>query len=73
MASSVPRLIRLPQVEHMTGLKRSAIYQRIARNEFPAPRRVTGRCSAWLESDVTAWILARPVAGRATASDAGAT
>ncbi len=61
---SVPRLIRLPDVEHMTGLKRSAIYQRIQRNEFPPPRRVTGRCSAWLESDVAEWVLSRPVAGR---------
>jgi prophage regulatory protein len=60
--NSIPRLIRLPDVERMTGLRRSAIYQRIQRGEFPPPRKITTRCSAWLETDVADWVRARPVA-----------
>lgn len=59
---NIPRLIRLPDVERMTGLRRSAIYQRIQRGEFPKSRKITTRCSAWLETDVAEWVRARPVA-----------
>lgn len=57
-----PRLIRLPVVESMTGLRRSAIYAMIGRGEFPRQRQLTARASAWLESDVAEWIRSRPVA-----------
>ncbi len=55
-----PRLIRLPTVEAMTGLKRSAIYAHIAKGDFPAPRRLTSRASGWREDEVVSWIESRP-------------
>jgi len=55
-----PRLIRLPTVEAMTGLKRSTIYAYIAKGDFPAPRRVTRRASGWREDEVVSWIESRP-------------
>jgi len=57
-----PRLLRLKTVETMTGLKKSAIYAHIAKGDFPAPRRLTARASAWLESDIVAFIESRPYA-----------
>ena len=54
------RLLSLREVEHVTGLRSSAIYLRVSRGEFPAPLRVSARCSRWRESEVLAWIAALP-------------
>lgn len=50
------RLLRLPQVEHLTGLRRAHIYGLARRGEFPAPIKIGTRASAWRESQVSAWI-----------------
>lgn len=57
-------LLRLPEVERRTGLKRSAIYQHIERNEFPRPVQLTRKAVAWPESEVSGWIHARIAASR---------
>lgn len=49
------RLIPLSEVTRLTGLKRSAIYERIARKDFP-PVVKLGTTSRWLLSEVEAWI-----------------
>jgi predicted DNA-binding transcriptional regulator AlpA len=68
MSRSEPqRLIRLPEVENLTGLKKSAIYQRIAEGRFPAPIRVTERASAFIESEVSDWINQRIAESRKAA------
>ena len=48
-------LLRLPAVMARVGLKRSAIYERIALNTFPKPIPL-GSVSAWAESEIAAWI-----------------
>lgn len=53
------RLLRLPEVEFLSGLKKTSIYQRA--DGFPAPVKV-GRATAWRESEVNAWITSRPTA-----------
>ena len=53
------RLIRLPQVEHLTGLKRAHIYGLARRGQFPKPLKVGARASAWRESLVREWVSAR--------------
>lgn len=53
------RLLRLPEVEFLSGLKKTSIYQRAA--GFPAPVKV-GSATAWRESEVNAWIASRPSA-----------
>lgn len=55
------RLLRLPSIEALTGLKKSTIYGHMANKDdpFPAPVRIGARAVAWRESDVLAWIAAR--------------
>lgn len=47
--------LRLPAVMAATGLGRSTIYQKVARGEFPAPRRISARTVVWLASEVADW------------------
>lgn len=58
-SAGTEKLLRLPQVEAMTGLKRSALYSRIQKLSFPAPLKIGERASAWPESAVQAWIQAQ--------------
>lgn len=58
------RLIRLPEVQRLTGLKRSQLYALAQRDEFPRPIKLSERCSAWLESAVRDWICDRIDANR---------
>jgi prophage regulatory protein len=53
------RLLRRRDVEAMTGLRRSAIYDLMAKGRFPKPVALTDRAVAWPESEVAAWINAR--------------
>ena len=47
------RLIRLPEVQKMTGLNRNLVYEI---EDFPRPIKISTRCSAWVESEVQTWI-----------------
>ena len=54
------RLIRQPEVTHLTGLARRTIYEKIEEapedgGNFPRPVKL-GRISAWVEAEVHAWI-----------------
>jgi prophage regulatory protein len=53
------RIVRLPIVEAKTGLKHSAIYQRIAEGTFPAQVPLGAKAVGWIEAEVDAWIDAR--------------
>ena len=53
------RIIRLPVVEVKTGLKHSAIYQRITEGEFPRQVHLGPKAVGWLEAEIDAWIDAR--------------
>jgi prophage regulatory protein len=54
------RLLRLPEVEAATGLKKSTLYLLMKRGEFPRCVQVTpGRTVAWAESSVLQWIQDR--------------
>lgn len=50
------RLLRLTEVKSRTGKSASSIYAAIAAGEFPRPIKVGPRTSAWVESEVDAWI-----------------
>ena len=43
------RLIRLPEVQSMTGLNRNLIYEI---EDFPRPVKISARCSAWVQSEI---------------------
>ena len=49
------KLLRLPEVESLTGLKKSTIYAGLAARSFPAPVRLSNRAVAWRSSDIAAW------------------
>ena len=53
------RLIKLPDVERLTGLRRSAIYERIQRGAFPKSIKVGVRSATWSHAAVQAWISER--------------
>lgn len=53
------RLLRLPVVESLTGLKRAHIYALARKLQFPAPLKIGARASAWQASAVHAWIAER--------------
>lgn len=53
------RLLRLPEVETRTGLKKSAIYAGMKAGTFPACLKLGVRASAWSQSDIDAWISER--------------
>jgi prophage regulatory protein len=59
-AREVSPLLRRPEVEQRTGLRKSAIYEQMAAGSFPQPRRISTRCVAWVASEIDAWIEARP-------------
>lgn len=53
------RLIRIDEVSKKTGKPRSGIYAAIAEGSFPAPVKISHRCSAWPEEEVDEWISKR--------------
>jgi len=56
-------LIRLPQVEIKTGLKKSTIYAGVKAKTMPAPVRLSARAVAWREEEIDRWINARVTTG----------
>lgn len=50
------QIIRRDAVERLTGLKRSTIYDMMAKGNFPKPVRLTERAVGWIETEVEAWV-----------------
>lgn len=67
------RLLRLSDVQFLTGLGRSSIYAAIAQGTFPSAVNVTDHAVAWRESEVDAWIAARTKITATPAAPAQAT
>jgi prophage regulatory protein len=54
------RILRLPDVIHMTGLSRSTIYAEIAKGSFPKQVLLTGtRSVGWHEGTIKQWVESR--------------
>lgn len=51
------RILRLPEVIKITGLKRSSIYRLIGEGRFPQSVSLGARAVGWLESEIENWIL----------------
>jgi len=58
-------MLRLPQVIALTGLGRDSIYRLGHMGQFPKPRKISERASAWREDEIREWIESRPVSGSA--------
>ena len=50
------KVIRMKDVIGFTGLSRSAIYQKIACNQFPKQIRLGARAVGWLLDEVNNWV-----------------
>lgn len=59
------RMLRITGVEELTGLKKTTIYRLVRERRFPAPVRLSQRCSAWQESAVCEWLDQRINGGQA--------
>lgn len=59
------KLLRLPEVESLTGLKKSSIYAGMKARPatFPHCVRLSVRAVAWRESDIAAWQAQRQQTG----------
>lgn len=55
----IPVLIPRRRVTELTGLERSALYDRIQRHEFPAPVNVGSSSVRWVLAEVVQWVQAR--------------
>ena len=58
------RLLRLPEVKHLTGLSKSTIYARISEDTFPRQIPLGSRTVVWLENDIQNWIAEQVSAAR---------
>ena len=59
------KLVRLPIVESLTGLKRSSIYKAMRERTFPGSVRLSARAVAWREAEVLTWCAERAKTGGA--------
>lgn len=50
------RLLKLPDVEAVAGIRKSTIYALMAKGKFPKSVQVTARCVVWPESRVLQWV-----------------
>ncbi|CAH6858562.1 AlpA family transcriptional regulator [Vibrio chagasii] len=53
------RLIKLKEVMTLTSLARSTIYKYMSEGQFPKTVPLGDRSVAWVEDEVTDWILER--------------
>ncbi len=63
-AAHPERLLRLPDVESLTGLRKSSIYDAMRRGEFPQPVKLSRRAVCWPESRIQSWIAERIAGGQ---------
>lgn len=53
------RFLRLAEVEHLLGVKKSTVYGMLKKNEFVQPIRFSARAVVWSESAVLQWVQDR--------------
>ena len=54
------RLLKMSEVQQMTGLSRAGVYKMVADGRLPPPVRFSSRCVRWRESEVLAKIESLP-------------
>ena len=58
------KLLRWPDVQPRVGICRSHAHDLANRGLFPAPIKLSARCSAWVESQIDSWIAERIAQGK---------
>jgi prophage regulatory protein len=59
---AIQRILRGKETDERTGLSRSQRYAMERDGKFPKRRKLSKRASGYLESEITDWILNRPIA-----------
>lgn len=49
------RLLKLGQVQEITGLSKAMVYRLVSQAKFPKPCKPGGIATRWVESEVRAW------------------
>jgi prophage regulatory protein len=62
-ARQTPRLLRLPATLDLVGLGRTAWLDLVRQRNAPQPVKI-GRATAWVESELSAWLSERIRASR---------
>jgi prophage regulatory protein len=62
--SSDTRLLRRPEVQSLTGLSKSTMYQMIADGDFPKQIQIGKRSVFWAEAHITKWIQEKIASSR---------
>ena len=52
-------VIRLHELEKLTGRKRSSVYEDMAAGRLPKQIKIGPRAVGWLRSDITKWLASR--------------
>ena len=55
----VRRILRLPEVEKLVGLKHATIYVLMSQGLFPTPVPLSRRAVGWVEDEIDDWLEAR--------------
>lgn len=58
------KIMKRPEVESITGLSRSSIYEKMDKGAFPKPIKLSERSVGWLEHEVQEWLKNRVSATR---------
>lgn len=62
MSISVKKIyVGLPEVAQLVDLGETTIQKMVTKEEFPAPRLLTGRRVGWLMREVEEWAETRPI------------
>lgn len=56
---AIDNILRMEQVEKVTGYKRPTIYKKIKAGEFPKQVPLGARAVGWLQSEVDQWVSDR--------------
>ena len=49
-------ILRRPEVEKLTGLSRSAIYESVGRGDLPRPIKITPKANGWILLELQQWL-----------------
>ena len=55
MVQAVQAILRRPQVERLTGLRRSSLYALVQAGKFPRPIKLSEKAVGWLELEIVDW------------------
>ena len=63
------RILRRPEVERLTGLRKSTIYHLMKEGLFPRPIRLGRRAVGWRRSELNEWTISCPRGGNFAPGD----